>query len=82
MFIELQPSHLEGADAQLRLLAKDHLLSGLGEEQDAHILSMVHQELSFLVSRAPGSRLDLLLTYKKYLICFHYRMTQKVSDLG
>ena len=64
----MHPSHLESADAQLRLLAKDHLLSGLGEEQDAHILSMVHQELSFLVSRAPGSRLDLLLTYKKYLI--------------
>ena len=48
-----------------RLLTKDHLLAGLGEEQDAHILSMVRQELSFLVARAPGSRLDLLLTYKK-----------------
>ena len=46
-------------------MAKDHLLAGLGEEQDAHILSMVRQELSFLVARAPGSRIDLLLTYKK-----------------
>ena len=49
--------HLESADAQLRLLAKDHLLAGLGEEQDAHILSMVQQELSFLVARAPRDQL-------------------------
>ena len=34
---------LVSADARLRLLAKDHLLAGLGEEQDWHILSMVHQ---------------------------------------